>query len=210
MSTNIIFESLENGNKYYAIETFIQFHKGLKMINRQTISLEGAEDINHPLRFITVDGLKIPRYKVSLILSRAINLEPLTKFLESKRAFWLISSITLWREAGRNECRTTAKIETFLRNYQDMIFAFASKQLTPQAMPPPNANNQWGPQEANQWAQPKNYPAQSSAIVPLQMARAPSNNYPAKSAAIVPLQSTSQAMPPQNAHQCLDQFYSLF
>ena len=143
MSSSLIFQDLETRRQYTTIDMFIQAHRGFKMINRQTISFEGAEDIDHPLAFLIVDGIKIPRYKIFLNMTQQIDLDLLTSFLDSKRAFWMISSIDVWVDMSGNNVLKTAKVEMFLHEWKNMIWQLASNQITqrlgngPQAPAPP-------------------------------------------------------------------------
>ena len=142
MSSNIIFQDLETHRQYTTIDMFIQAHRGFRMIQRQNISFEGAEDINNPLPFLIVDGAKLPRYKMFINMTKQIDLDPLTSFLTSKHALWMISSIELWVDMSGNNVLKTGKVEMFLHEWKNMIWQLATNQITqrigngPQAPPP--------------------------------------------------------------------------
>ena len=142
MTTNIVFENLETQMEYTTIEAFMQAHRGFKMIQRQNLSFEGAEDIDNPLPFILLDGVKIPRYRLSVLLDKKIKFDPLVAFLASKHAFWIISSISLYMEAAGNHVFRTNKVEYFFKNWEDIIWQLATTQIkqrieASRLMPPP-------------------------------------------------------------------------
>ena len=136
MSFDIVFEDLETHFTYTSIESFKQSHRGFKLIQRQTISFEGLEDIDHPVLGLILDGVKIPRYKLSILFSDNLDLDPLTSFLDSKRAFWMISSIDFYIDNTGTRILKTGKVEMFLRQWKSMLAQLASKQIN-QIAPPP-------------------------------------------------------------------------
>ena len=190
MSSNIVFEDLETHHRYTSIETFKQAHRGFRLIQRQVISFEGAEDIDHPLTFLLIDGTKIPRYKLFISLSQQIDLDPLTTFLASKHAFWMISSIELWIDMSGNNILKTAKVGFFLQEWKNMIWQLASKQIAQ------IAGN--GPQ-----APPPMQPVQMPLPPPMQMPQLPPPTpmgmpqYGPQSQQIVPMGPAAAPVPPQ-------------
>ena len=136
MSFDIVFEDLETHFTYTSIESFKQSHRGFKLIQRQTISFEGLEDIDHPVLGLILDGVKIPRYKLSILFSDNLDLDPLTSFLDSKRAFWMISSIDFYIDNTGTRILKTGKVEMFLRQWKSMLAQLASKQINQLAPPP--------------------------------------------------------------------------
>ena len=142
MSSGIIFQDLETSRQYTSVEMFVQAHRGFKMIQRQNVSFEGAEDLNHPLAFLIVDGIKIPRYKIFINMMQQTDLDPLIHFLISKRAFWMISSIEIWIDMSGNNVLKTHKVGLFLHEWKNMIWQLASNQMAQrlgdgQQEPPP-------------------------------------------------------------------------
>ena len=119
ISEPIIFESLEDSKMYFSIREFISANQGYKMIQRQTISFVGIENVLSPIPALDVDGVRIPRFIIHILSDIPINIEPLLRFLTRKRAFWMISYIVLYNAKDTSQTTIYNDPEKFLRGMKE-------------------------------------------------------------------------------------------
>ena len=144
---NIIFESIENPSvRYYTIESFIQFHRSLRLIQRINLSFLGAESLECPLKYVIVDDMKIPRYRIFLHQDKPVDLKELREFLDKKRAYWMISTISIYTNHGNP--LITNRVEDVLKSSYEFLWTMAFSHINPtynQSQPMPQPMPQYQP-----------------------------------------------------------------
>ena len=81
---------------YVDIQVFLKQMRAIKIPSTKSleISLEGCEDVEHPLIAIKINDRKIPRFVIQIQWGTPIpDLDKLADFLRKGRFYWLISYI---------------------------------------------------------------------------------------------------------------------
>ena len=125
----IVFEQLDNPTiKITSIDEFIRMHNGLRQLSSRMVSFEGAEEPNSPLKFVWVDNQKYPRYNVYINLQVPTELKELNMFLDRKKFYWMISSVSIYADPN-NLLYATTKCRHFFEDHYELIWKMATTQM---------------------------------------------------------------------------------
>ena len=141
---SIILEQIDNPTvRFTDMHTFIKMHQGLPQLSSHIVSFEGAEDPRNPLKFVLVDGRKLPRYRLYLNLAIPIDLKPLQIFLEKKNFYWMICSIQVF-SPSRGCVAATTKCKQYLEQQFNVMWDLATQQIEMMtySLPPPPHHHQ--------------------------------------------------------------------